>query len=44
MYKVLAGRNSMTLVAKAHGGASSVERNSMDPPNGSPWWCLTYWT
>jgi len=34
----------MTLVVKAHGGASFVGRNPMDLPNGSPWWCLTYWT
>jgi len=34
----------MTLVARAHGGASSVGRNPMDLPNGSPLWCLTDWT
>jgi len=40
MYKVWVGRNSMTLVVRALGGASSVGRNSMDPLKGNPWWCL----
>jgi len=44
MFNARVGRNSMTLVVKAHGGASSVGRNPMDPHNESPWWCLTYWT
>jgi len=34
----------MTLVVRALGSPSSIRRNPMDPPNGSPWWCLTYWT
>jgi len=40
MYKVWVGRNSMALVVRDLGGASSVERNPMDPRKGSPWWCL----
>jgi len=40
----VAGRNSITLVVRALGSASSVGRNSLDPPKGSPWWCLIYWT
>jgi len=34
----------MTLVVRAHGGASSVGRNPMDLLRESHWWCLTYWT
>jgi len=34
----------MTLVVRTHGGASSIGRNSMDPPSESHWWCLIYWT
>jgi len=30
----------MTLVVRDPGGASSVERSSVDPLKGSPWWCL----
>jgi len=44
MYKVWVGRNSMTLVVRVLGGASSIGRNPMDLLEGSPWWCLTYWT
>jgi len=40
MYKVWVGCNSMTSVVRALGGASSVGRNSVDPPKGNPWWCL----
>jgi len=40
MFKVWVGHNSMTLVVRDLGGASSVGRNSMDPLKGSPWWCL----
>jgi len=36
MYNVWVGRNSMTLVVRAHDGASSIGRNPMDPPNESP--------
>jgi len=35
------GRNSIALVRRALGGASSVGRNPMDLPNRSPWLCLT---
>jgi len=35
MYKVWVGYNSMTLVVRGLGGASSVGRNSMDPLKGS---------
>ena len=44
MCKVWVGRNSMTLVVRAHGGASSNGHNPMDPPSESPWWCFIYWT
>jgi len=40
MYKVWVGRNSMTLVVRDLGGASSVGRNSMGPLKWSSWWCL----
>jgi len=40
MFKVWVGHNSMTLVVRDLGGASSVGCNSMDPLKGSPWWCL----
>jgi len=40
MFKALVGHNSMTLVVRDLGGASSVGRNPMDPLKGSPWWCL----
>ena len=40
MYKVQVGHNSMTLVVRDLGGASSVGRNSMGPLKGSSWWCL----
>jgi len=33
----------MTLVVRAHGGASFNGRNPMDPPSESSW-CLIYWT
>jgi len=36
MYKVWVGRNSMTLVVRALGGASSVGRNSMVLLRGIP--------
>ena len=39
MYKVWVGRNSMTLVVRAHGGSPPNGHNSMGPPRGSPWWC-----
>jgi len=32
----------MTLVVRAHGGASSNGRNPIDPPTESHWWCLIY--
>jgi len=44
MYKVWVGRNFMTLVVRALGGASFVEHNPTDLPKRSPWWCPTYWT
>jgi len=31
MFNVWVGRNSMTLVVRAHGGASSIGHNSVDP-------------
>jgi len=40
MYKVWVRHNSMTLVVRGLGGASSVGRNPMDPLKGSSWWCL----
>jgi len=40
MDKVWVGRNPMTFIVSAHGGASSNGRNPMDPSNGCPWWCL----
>jgi len=43
MDKVWVGRNLMTLIVGAHGGASSNGCNSTDPPGESPWWCLIYW-
>jgi len=39
-YKVWVGRNLMTLIVGAHGGASSNGRNSTDPPSESSQWCL----
>ena len=44
MFKVWVGLNSMSLIMRDIGGASSVRRNSMDPLKGSPWWCLDKWT
>jgi len=35
LYKVWVGRNSMTLVVRAHGGAPPNGRNSMGPPEES---------
>jgi len=37
MDKVWVGRNSMTFIVSAHVGASSNERNPMDPPSESSW-------
>jgi len=39
-FKVWVGHNSMTLVVRDLGGASSVGRNSMDPPKGESLVCL----
>jgi len=44
MFKVRVGHNSMSLVMRDVGGASSVGRNPMGPLKGSHWWCLDKWT
>ena len=40
MDKVWIGRNPMTLIVGAQGGASFNGRNPMNPPSESSWWCL----